>query len=251
MTRLQIDNAADLIPTAARAIVASRLRTNAMSRALNPLRRTLCACLLIATVAHADSTPADPNAAFMQLADEFFDQYYFPTNPTTATLSGIHDYDGKLEDFSKAGIDRAIGRLEDFDRRVSAVDAKTLDEQTRGDRELVLNTIHGTLLTLQTIKPWQKNPDTYSSGITNSAFSIMERKFAPPADRLRMLIAREKLMPAVLQQARANLSHPPKIYTEIALEQLPGSTNFFAKDVPAAFAGVNDKALQAFTKVAK
>ena len=215
-----------------------------MPRALPALRRSLYALLLIASLGHADPAPADPNAAFMRLADEFFDQYYFPTNPTTATLSGVHAYDGKLEDYSRAATDRAIERLKGFDRQVSAVDARTLDEQTRGDRELVLNYIHGTLLTLETIKPWQKNPDTYSSGITNSAFSIMERKFAAPADRLRALIAREKLMPGALQQARANLAHPPKIYTEIALEQLPGSTNFFAKDVPAAFADVTDKALR-------
>ena len=215
-----------------------------MLRALPALRRSLYALLLIASLGHADPAPADPNAAFMRLADEFFDQYYFPTNPTTATLSGVHAYDGKLEDYSRAAADRAIERLKGFDRQVSAVDARTLDEQTRGDRELVLNYIHGTLLTLETIKPWQKNPDIYSSGITNSAFSIMERKFAAPADRLRALIAREKLMPGALHQARANLAHPPKIYTEIALEQLPGSTNFFAKDAPAAFADVTDKALQ-------
>jgi uncharacterized protein (DUF885 family) len=184
-----------------------------MSRALSALRRSLYALLLIASLGHADPAPADSNAAFMRLADEFFDRYYFPTNPTTATLSGVHDYDGKLEDFSRAATDHAIERLKEFDRWVSAVGARTLDEQTRGDRELVLNYIHGTLLTLETIKPWQKNPDTYSSGITNSAFSIMERKFATPAERLRVLVAREKLMPGALQQACANLSHPPKIYT--------------------------------------
>jgi uncharacterized protein (DUF885 family) len=200
--------------------------------------------LLLATgAACADVPGGDADAAFMRLADEFFDHYYFPTNPTTATLSGIHDYDTRLEDFSRAAIDRQIATLKDYQRRVEAVDAKPLDEQTRGDRELVLNYVRGTLLTLETIKPWQKNPDTYSSGITNSAFSIMERKFASPADRLRDLIARERLMPGVLRQARANLAHPPKIYTQIALQQLPGSTGFFAKDVPAAFADVKDKAL--------
>ena len=211
--------------------------------------RTLLFCLtgfallLVSGAACAEVPGGDANAAFMRLADEFFDHYYFPTNPTTATLSGIHDYDTRLEDFSRAAIDRQIATLKDYLHRVEAVDVKTLDEQTRGDRELVLNYIRGTLLTLETIKPWQKNPDTYSSGITNSAFSILERKFASPDDRLRDLIAREKLMPGVLQQARANLAHPPKIYTQIALQQLPGSTDFFARDVPAAFAEVKDKTL--------
>ena len=192
--------------------------------------------------ARAPATNAD--AAFATLADEFFDSYYFPTNPTTATATGIHAYDGKLEDYSRAGVDSAIAQLQKWDKRVSAVDTKSLDEQTRGDRQLVLNYIHSTLLTLQTIRPWEKNPDTYSSGITGSAFVIMERKFAPLPDRLKLLIEREKLMPGVLQAARVNLKNPPKIYTEIALEQLPGLVAFFTDDVPAAFKDVTDATLQ-------
>jgi len=192
----------------------------------------------------APESTSSGNVAFAKLADEFFDAYYFPTNPTTATLTGIHRYDDKLEDYSRAGVDKQIAALKEFDRRVTAVDAKTLDETTRGDRDLVLNYIHGTLLTLETIRPWEKNPDNYSGGLTNSVFSIMERKFAPPADRLRALIAREKLMPAALQAAHANLKNPPKIYTEIAIQQLPGLVGFFKKDVPAAFADVSDAALK-------
>ncbi|MEP7096848.1 MAG: DUF885 domain-containing protein [Dokdonella sp.] len=215
------------------------------------VRLALCALLLTSPMAlqARESVPAQAQAtnadvAFTTLADEFFDSYYFPTNPSIATATGIHTYDGKLEDYSRAGVDQEIARLQQWDKRVSAVDPKALDEQTRGDRQLVLNYIHSTLLTLQTIRPWEKNPDTYSSGITGSAFVIMERKFAPLPDRLRALIDREKLMPAVLQAARANLKNPPKIYTEIALEQLPGLIAFFSNDVPAAFKDVDDTQLQ-------
>jgi uncharacterized protein (DUF885 family) len=73
----------------------------------------------------------------------------------------------------------------------------------------------------------------------------MERKFASPDERLRSLIAREKLMPALLNAARANLKNPPRIYTEIAIEQLPGIVSFFEQDVPSAFADAQDSALKA------
>lgn len=214
------------------------------------LRIALCT-LLLAPLAlfarepaavHSPSTSA--NAAFTSLADEFFDTYYFPESPTTATATGIHAYDGKLEDYSRAGVDRNVAQLHQWDKRFGAVDPKGLDEQTQGDRQLVLNYIHSTLLTLQAIRPWEKNPDMYSSGITSSAFVIMERKFAPLPDRLNRLIDREKLMPAVLQAARTNLKNPPKIYTEIALEQLPGLIAFFTDDVPAAFKEVTDADLK-------
>jgi hypothetical protein len=43
-------------------------------------------------------------------------------------------------------------------------------------------------------------------------------------------------MPALLADARVNLKNPPRIYTEIAIEQLPGIVSFFEHDVPLAFA---------------
>jgi uncharacterized protein (DUF885 family) len=48
-----------------------------------------------------------------------------------------------------------------------------------------------------------------------------------------------------LQAAHANLKNPPKIYTEIALEQLPGLVSFFRNDVPSAFAEAKDAQLKA------
>jgi uncharacterized protein (DUF885 family) len=182
---------------------------------------------------------------FQKVSDEYFDRVYFPCAPTVGTLSGYHQYDAQLEDYSRKSIDAQVAALHNFEKRVAAVPAAGLDQTTRGDREVVLSNIHSTLLTLETIRPWEKNPDNYSSGISGSAFSLMERKFASPDDRLRSLIAREKLMPSRLDEARVNLKNPPHIYTEIAIEQLPGIVSFFEQDVPLAFADAKDSSLKA------
>jgi uncharacterized protein (DUF885 family) len=97
---------------------------------------------------------------------------------------------------------------------------------------------------LITIRLWEKDPDLYSSGIANAAFVLMERTFASPDDRLRSLIAREKRMPAALDAAHENLKNPPRIYTEIALEQLPDIITFFQSDVPTAFKQARDEQLK-------
>jgi uncharacterized protein (DUF885 family) len=185
------------------------------------------------------------NAEWNKLADEYFDQAYFPYQPTAGTLAGFHQYDAQLERYDRDSIAKQAAALHAFERRVDAFSAAGLDEWTEGDRQLVLNNIHSTLLTLETIKPWEKNPDFYSTGITNSAFTLMERKFAPGEDRLRSLVARERQMPAALAAARKNLRDCPKIYTEIALEQLPGDIDFFRHDVPSAFVEVKDQNLLA------
>jgi uncharacterized protein (DUF885 family) len=195
-----------------------------------------------AILAHAASN--NWQQQFQKVSDEYFDQVYFPNAPTAGTLTGYHQYDTQLENFSRKSIDTEVASLLSFEKRVSEIPASALDQTTRGDREIVLGNIHSTLLTLQTIRPWQKNPDLYSSTATNAAFSLMERKFASPDDRLRSLIAREKQMPGLLAEARVNLSNPPRIYTQIAIEQLPGIISFFQHDVPLAFAEAKDPALK-------
>ncbi len=113
------------------------------------------------------------------------------------------------------------------------------------DMEIVESNIRSELLSLETIRPWEKNADEYSSICANGAFTLMERKFASPDERLRSLIAREKQMPAVLTEARVNLKNPPRVFTEIAIEQLPNIVSFFERDVPLAFADAKDPALKA------
>ena len=168
--------------------------------------------------------------------DHFFDDYYFPDNPTTATASGIHKYDSELEDYSKAGVLKRIAKLKKYEAEFAKLPESA-------DRDLVLSNIRAGLLELESVKMWERNPDVYSSGISSSAFTIMSRTFAPADVRLKAMIARERKMPQVLADARVNLKNPPKMYTEIALEQLPGIEDFFAHDVPLAFKDVKDSKL--------
>jgi len=183
---------------------------------------------------------------FQRVSDEYFDQVYFHYAPTNGTLVGYHQYDGQLEDFSRKNIDAEIAQLKDFQNRLEAIhpDQSPADFVPRSDREIVLGNIRSELLTLETIRPWEKNADNYSSTCANGAFTLMERKFASPDDRLRSLIAREKQMPTLLTEARVNLKNPPKVYTAIAIEQLPDIITFFEHDVPLAFADAKDPAVK-------
>lgn len=184
---------------------------------------------------------------FQKVSDEYFDQVYFHYGPTNGTLVGYHQYDVQLEDFSRKNIDAEIAELKSFERRIEAVhpEESAADFVPRSDRQIVLGNIRSQLLTLETIRPWEKNADNYSSTCANGAFTLMERKFASPDERLRSLIAREKQMPGLLAEARVNLKNPPRVYTEIAIEQLPDIVSFFEKDVPLAFADAKDPAVKA------
>jgi uncharacterized protein (DUF885 family) len=212
------------------------------------MKRAIALCIFGVSILQPIAANADSHdwkKAFAEASDQYFDQVYFPYQPSQGTLAGYHQYDAKLEDPTRKSIDAQIVALHEFEKRIDAIPAVSLDQPTRADRELVLANIHSTLLTLEVIRPWEKNPDNYSGSISNAAFSLMERKFASPEDRLRSLIAREKLMPKALTAARDNLKNPPQIYTEIAIEQLPGIVSFFQHDVPLAFVDAKDASLNA------
>jgi uncharacterized protein (DUF885 family) len=202
--------------------------------------------VLMASAISSHAANDDWKQQFQKVSDEYFDQVYFHYGPTSGTQVGYHQYDTQLEDYSRKNIDAEIAALKEFEKRIEAIhpDAAAADFVPRSDREIVLSSIRSELLTLETIRPWEKNADNYSGTAANGAFTLMERKFASPDERLRSLVAREKQMPKLFADARINLKNPPRIFTEIAIEQLPGIVSFFEHDVPTAFADAKDPALK-------
>ena len=196
--------------------------------------------LLSAAPAADTATQGATDTALIQLSDEYLDKWYFPTHPSEATQVGIRDFDTQLEDYSRAAIDARIASLHDYERRFAALSSTALSEHYAANLQLLLNSVRSQLLTLEQIRPWEKNPDLYSSGLASTAFISMARRYAPTNERLRRLVEREKLMPAQLAAARANLVNPPPIYTQIALQQLPDIITFFRNDVPTAFSDADD-----------
>ena len=197
----------------------------------------------IAAASSISAQSPKPTGSWDSVADDFSDQY-FAFNPSLATTAGIHTHDSELEDYSARAIAKQIAWSQEFEKRVLAFDPKNLNATDAADREILLNSIRANLLALEDIRTWQKDPDRYSSGAAGSIYVIMSRKFASPNERLRSVIAREKLFPQFFADARANLRDVPRVYTEIALEQLPGTTRFFEKDVPSAFSDVTDPAVK-------
>jgi uncharacterized protein (DUF885 family) len=176
---------------------------------------------------------------FHYLTDQAFDAW-FKFNPTAATALGLHEYDGELEDYSAAAVSAQVAMLREYEKKLSAIDESALDANDAADLEILLNNLKSQLLSLEVIRSWEKNPDNYSSGITGSVFVIMSRKYAPANVRLRSVVERERRMPQVLLEARKNLKNPPKVFTEIALEQIDGLVGFFTADVPSAFSDATD-----------
>jgi uncharacterized protein (DUF885 family) len=211
----------------------------------------LIACLTIALLAltaacrrgvHEKAAAANGDSAFEAIADRLIADT-LKRNPSTATVLGVHDYDNALEDVSRAAVDAEVAALKGFRAELSAIDPATLSPAHQLDLAQAISGIDSQMLERQIVRGWTKNPDLYSTAVTQTAFVMINRNFAAPDVRLRALIQRERLMPGNLAEARKNIDNPPSIYTDIAIEQLDGDIGFFKSSVPAAFAAVTDRAL--------
>ena len=79
---------------------------------------------------------------------------------------------------------------------------------------------------------------------------MIKRTFAPPEERLRKLIAREKAMPAALAEARKNLETRRASTRRSRSSRSTATAHFFKTAVAGAFPEVKDKALLAEFKQA-
>jgi uncharacterized protein (DUF885 family) len=188
------------------------------------------------------ATAGSGDAAFSTLATFILKDHY-KRHPSYATDLGIHTYDMLMDDPSKQAIDDETAEMTSFKQQLEKIDSTTLTPERQLDLEQLRRAMDAGILTNTVVRSWAKDPDFYSGAVTNAAYVIMKRKYAPAADRLRTLIAREKQMPHVLDEARTNLTTPVKVFTEIAIEQIDGNIRFFKNDVTAAFAQVTDKPL--------
>lgn len=188
------------------------------------------------------SEGAEPE--FARFVDAYFDAR-FEAHPVEGTAAGLHQYDARLEDFSRAAVEKRIAVLKDQLARLERFDRAKLDFDEAIDATFLDGKIRAELLDLETLQEWRRNPMPYA-GLTGESIDLLiKRDFAPPAERLKSVIARERAIPAVYEAARANLENPPQEFTDLAIRMAQGSIGFFEGSVAdwARTAAGNDKAL--------
>ncbi|MDX1989976.1 MAG: DUF885 domain-containing protein [Candidatus Obscuribacter sp.] len=186
------------------------------------------------------------DACFDKLVDEYF-EFAFSVSPTWGTAAGFHEYDQKLEDLSKDALKRNLAANKVFLTRLEKIAVPDLSRTRQLDRLLLMTFIKGQIFDQEELRWLERDPDRYSSLIADSVFSLTKRNFAPASARLTSVCARLEKAPALIDAARQNLvpQEVPKIYAEVAAEQLAGTVSMLKTTIPEAFASVKDEGLKA------
>ena len=184
------------------------------------------------------------DAVYAKLAKAYFGES-FRANPVNATATGIHTYDTELGSYEEGDYALQIARDHRYLDQLTRLDRATMSPRAGLDRQMLENALRDDLLLNETMQLWKHQPDGYVQIASGGVFVLISRDFAPPAVRLRDAIAREEQIPALFDQARANLAAVDKDTAAIAGEDAAGTVDLLTTTVPQAFAGVGDAATRA------
>jgi uncharacterized protein (DUF885 family) len=217
----------------------------------NSIARVLSLALSCALLAAAPGpvVAGSADAQYTTLAQAYYDQQ-FRTSPIDATFVGVHDYDEQIGGFSAAGISQELQTDRDYLAKLNAIDRSALSPSVALDWTLLSNTLNDDLLLNGTLAQWQHNPDNYTQAASGAIFGVMSKDYAPLDKRMAYAIARERLIPAMLQEAEKNITAVDAVTQRISVEDAFGSVDFFKSSVPEAFQAVQDAGLQAQLKAA-
>jgi uncharacterized protein (DUF885 family) len=173
-----------------------------------------------------------------RLSDEFV-HTTLSFSPAMAIGVGLHRYEGQnldnlLDDMSPANLDRQRRYYEHFREQLNGIRANQLTAEDQADWNILQDQVSLALLDLNELHSHLHNPTLYVETLGNALFSPYVLEYAPPAARMRYIIARLQKAPLFLDQARSNLTSSPGIWTKVAMEENEGNIGLVDKTIRAA-----------------
>lgn len=173
-------------------------------------------------------TKAD--TAFETVAHNFIEEY-LRHNPEEATQLGDHRYDDKLSDYSPQGRQAVRESTAKYLADLDGIDRAGLTGANRVDIQILRDNMEYQLFALDQLKSQEKNPRFYNASLADAIYSLTARESTPAANRLHGLAGRLAAIPTVIDQAKANLRNPARVYTETAIDQTGGAIALIRDDL--------------------
>lgn len=205
-------------------------------RALAVAALAACAPAPAAAPATAPAPQAGAaNAEYERFAREFLDWYY-AANPVNSTYLGLHRFDERMPDVSRAAIDAEVAYLNGALSRLERIPRARLTGDAYFDREILDHAIRARLVDRTEVRGWRKDPSFYVNQVSGGLASLSSRTFAPLPQRMRSMMARMRQIPGVVAAAKANLDSVPRIFADDAVRNARGTVSFLENDLPGALA---------------
>jgi len=179
------------------------------------------------------------DSEYEALAEEYI-KGYFAARPLLGTSIGLHEYDGRIADYSRLALDAELARLTRFEDRFNKFDLDKLSPRQSIDLRILQASIRNEIFQRRDMAIFERNPMVYARAADLSVY--VKRNFAPSEDRARSIIAIESQVPNIFIAAKTNLDPVlPKPYVELAIQIARGSADFLRKNLIEAIGELRDE----------
>jgi uncharacterized protein (DUF885 family) len=231
-----------LQPGATRRPCRSTGLTSGVNKTAASTRLWLLVVLVAFSMTKVVSAAQPQDAEYDAVAEEYV-KTYLAAHPLQGTALGLHEYDGKISDYSRLALDAELSRLRRFEDRLAKFDPAKLSPRQSIDLRILQAAVKRELFEMQDMSAFERNPMVYARAGDVNVY--VKRNFAPLEDRVRSLVAIESQIPNILIAARTNLDDKlPKPFVELAIQIARGSADFLKKDLIAAVSGLKDDQLR-------
>src|SRR6266540_726449 len=190
--------------------------------------------------------------SFRDVEKSFFDLYWH-LDPVAATQAGVPGggYDDRYGRFSPAALAPHLAALKSIASALEEANATDLDEEI--DRTALLNEIRVSLRRFEKLKPQAKNPEFWLSHLLGGLHHLLLSADRTPAEKAAAAIGRLEDIPDFLDDLKATLEEPVRVFVETALRMSEGG-RLLVKELAAAVgvagrgAGARIAAASSFTK---
>jgi len=187
------------------------------------------------------SITGDDKPAWKDFAQASVDRY-FALNPSDAVYQGAHQFDGKLPDWSEAGLKAQTDFLHQLIDEANAYDG--LSDADEFERDYLVQVAEGELFWLEDADQPHSNPSWYTGALDPNVY--ISRNYADKPTRMKAMIGFFAGVPRAAANIRANLKGPlPESFVNYGITAFEGFAEFYRGDARAAFADVDDPELQA------
>ncbi len=178
------------------------------------------------------------NKAFRALTEQLHDTLWDHT-PFRAPGAGVPARDREVDRYDPGTRAAYRAKLRDLLRQLKSFDQQPLAPGEALDLAVATGQIQAEIRFDEDIKVYERNAEVYPSSLLSALCVMAIREYAPEVERGKAMLERLKQVPQYLDVATHNLKQGydiPRIWTEIAIEEIESADRVFRETLVGSFA---------------
>jgi uncharacterized protein (DUF885 family) len=161
------------------------------------------------------------------------------TYPVGTSDAGNHEFDNRIDDFRMKSVLAARHHVKALLDQVKAMKTGSWAKDDRVDWVLFVSELQRADFFDRVLQPEETDPGTYINECSTAIFTLLKKEYGPKRTRALAATARLEQLPAMLIEARRNLTRPVRLYATLAIESARGGDELYTDSMMSLDEGLS------------